>query len=141
MNNTSSIEFQTIKDELQQSDAVRKAFRVPVESRDDIKVVLNDETYLVVDISISGVSIVSKENPTLVVSKTYQNCQLKTPDGTIDKLTGKIIHFTSGSADTLRNGIKWVELDPSASRDIESLVSKLKAQVLQPKTDDPDSQD
>ena len=74
MNNTSSIEFQTIKDELQQSDAVRKAFRVPVESRDDIKVVLNDETYLVVDISISGVSIVSKENPTLVVSKTYQNC-------------------------------------------------------------------
>ena len=132
MDNDRSIEFQDVKKDAQQLDIVRKSFRVPVVYQDDIQVILDDKEYAVADISIEGVGIICKDRTMLTVSKTYHNCRLKTPDGVIGNLTGKVIHFSSDSDKDWRHGVQWIGLEKAAGKKIAMIVGELKSKLLKP---------
>lgn len=130
MDDTQSIEFQDIKKEAQPLEIVRKSFRVPVEEDGDIQVIIANQTFQVTDISLIGVSILCKQGQTLTVSQIYKGCELVTPDGKIQDLDGKVIHFSSAPGKKWNNGIQWIDLSDDAKAEINALVASRKEKLL-----------
>ncbi|MCF6246880.1 MAG: PilZ domain-containing protein [Desulfobacula sp.] len=130
MNNTRSIEFQDIKKDNSQQENVRRSFRVPVAPEDGMTVVINDNSYQVVDISLEGISIACENNTTFMVAQTFDNCEIKTPDSIIKNLTGRIVHFSCGSEAGWQNGIQWIDFDKETLLKISTLVASMKKKLL-----------
>jgi hypothetical protein len=130
VNNTGSIEFQNADKDPEQSDIVRKSFRIPLEKDDDIKVMIAGILYQAADISLSGVSIVCKQTNTLSVSQVYTNCELHYAQDVITGLTSKIIHFTSSIDKAWLNVSQWIDLEKDAEKKISALVKEYKEKLL-----------
>ncbi len=125
-----SIEFQDIKNDKSQQETVRRSFRVPVDSDDDVTVVINGNSYQVLDISLEGISIACEDNTAFMVEQTFDNCELRIPNNLINNLTGRIVHFSCGSEKGWQNGIQWIKFDKETSQKMSTLVALMKKEIL-----------
>ncbi len=130
MNNIRSIELQDIKNDKLQQEIVRQTYRVHVDPKDDITVIINGNSYQVVDISLEGISIACTDNTAFRIEQAVDNCELKTPTSTIKNLTGQIVHFSCDSKKRWQNGIQWIKFEKATSQKISTLVTSMKEKLL-----------
>ena len=117
----------------QRSDrtAIRMSFRVPVELQDDIAVMINNETYQVLDIGPEGINITIKDPSLFTIGQFIQNCELILSDNRIKNLTARIVHSSKDSDEAWNTGIHWIALDDNAQEQIVNIISKIKQKLRQ----------
>ncbi len=116
-----------------QPDIIRKSFRVPVENG-DIYLVIKGRRYQVVDISPEGIGILCDKKISFAVAETVDDCELVLPGETIRHLSAKSVHFTGSKSEQWKNGIHWISMDETDQKKIVDLVSRLKRELLNPKS-------
>lgn len=130
MSNTESIEFQNISSTDTQQDIVRKSFRIPVAQDLDITVTIDGKSYPVVDISGSGISITTSQETLFPLDRELTNCRLDIDGTVLEKLSGKIIHFSSQPNNQWVSGLKWVSLSRDQEQVLKKKVEELKLKLL-----------
>lgn len=141
MGEKSSIDIQIIDPEDEDQAPVRQSFRIPVDSRENISVVIKKKSYRVTDLGPEGVRILL-EDPLdfdaagLIEGSelTIKGCSLVFPDVIIKNLTAKIIHFSPVQDKGLGNGIHWVNLTEENQKKIAAQMSIIKKRVLRSDT-------
>lgn len=128
--NDQSIEFQKIKQDSALPENVRKTFRVPVEEKKNVWVVINDKRYPVQDICLDGIGIVLENDLSFIVGQGLLNCELNIFNVLIKKLNGQIVHLTSAKGKKLQCGIQWIDMEKGIADKIFKIVSKMKEQLL-----------
>lgn len=110
---------------------VRKSFRVPVSSQDDIYVMLDDKSYRVFNLSPEGLNIANSDHSPFTIGELIQNCNLILSDCHIHNLTARIIHCSCGKDGNWNNGIQWVDLADEDLKQISATVSRIRQRLLQ----------
>ena len=111
--------------------AIRRSFRVPVEFQDDIAVMLDNQTYRVVDISPEGVNIDDKDQASFTDGQLIENFELIIPGSRIKGLTARIVHYSSDTERNWNYGIQWIDMADEAQQQIVAIVLKIKQRLRQ----------
>jgi len=130
-----SIEFQEIKEDTSIPKIVRKTFRIPIEDKEDIWVVINKKRYAVLDISLYGIGITLEKDSTFTIEQALLNCELNVFDVSIKKLKGQIVHLTSSKGGKWQCGVRWIDMEKETEDKILKIVSKMKNQLLNDESD------
>ncbi len=130
-----SIEFQEIKEDTSIPKIVRKTFRIPIEDKEDIWVVINKKRYAVLDISLYGIGITLEKDSTFTIEQALLNCELNAFDVSIKKLKGQIVHLTSSKKGKWQCGVRWIDMEKETEDKILKIVSKMKNQLLNDESD------
>jgi len=128
--NSPSIEFDKIKEESPLPKIIRKSFRVPVEDKNNIWVLINDKKYPVQDICPDGIGITTEDSQTFLVDQRISNCELNYFDQSVKPLSGHIVHVSAALGQDWKYGIQWKDLEKKAADRILAIVCKLKEQLL-----------
>ncbi|MBU1195324.1 MAG: PilZ domain-containing protein [Proteobacteria bacterium] len=128
-----SAEFNKLNTGPDQTDYIRKSFRVPVEDPLKVWVMINTRRYPVLDICFDGVRILINEMSEFQVEQSLSNCELTIFDVFIGSLQGRVIHVSAGENKALQCGIQWMDASENEAQKIFQIVSKMKNQLL---TDD-----
>nr|NJM03009.1 hypothetical protein [Desulfobacula sp.] len=128
--NSQSIEFNRIKENLPLPETVRKSFRVPVEDRKNIRLMINDIPYPVQDIGLEGIGIAAGDSLAFVVDQALSNCELHYFDRSVKPLNGRIVHISVTPGLDWKYGIQWEGTGKEASEGILSIVREMKDQLL-----------
>lgn len=117
--------------------AVRQSFRVPVDPKDNIKVMIKGEIYRVTNISPEGVGIFYDQNIESEAARLMEgsemlieDCDLIFPDAVIKHLTAKIIRFSPTHENGWENGLQWINMADEDQIKIADQVSKIKKRLL-----------
>lgn len=137
--NDRSIEFQEIKDYTSLPEIVRKSFRVPVEDKEKVWVVIDKQRYPVLDICLDGIGIALEKNAAFTIEQAVLNCELNVFDTSIKALNGQIVHLTTSKGENWQCGIQWINMEKEASEKILKIVSKMKDQLLNDESRSSDS--
>jgi len=127
--NDQSIEFQKIKEDLTLPKIVRKSFRVPVESDENIWVVINKKQYDVLDICSDGISVTLKSDSLFTVGQSLLDCELNINNQLFTGLSGRIVRFTS-TGRILQYAIQWTGMEEKVGKNIFELISNMKENLL-----------
>ena len=125
-----SIEFQKTKENIPLPEIVRKLFRIPIEDKENVWVVINGNRYSVLDICLNGIGIALEKESLFTVEQEFLNCELTIFDVLIQNLTGQIVHLTSDKDKNLQCGIHWINMENDTIDQISKIVSKMKEQLL-----------
>ncbi len=125
-----SIEFQEIKEDTSIPKIVRKSFRIPIDVKNDVWVVINKNRYSVLDISVNGISISLEKDSGVTTEQALLNCELNIFDVSIKKLKGEIVHLTSSKEGKWRCGVRWIDMGKVTEDKIFKIISKMKDQLL-----------
>ncbi len=128
--NDQSLEFQNINDDSTHPRIVRKSFRIPVESTQDIWVEIDSEKYGIVDIGEGGISIAFKANSQFQLDQRLNNCRLYLEGEVIQNLNGVIVHFSSDPENGWQYGIRWVDPETESMGRLLDIIKKLKVNLL-----------
>ncbi len=128
--NDQSLEFQNINDDSSHSRIVRKSFRIPVKSTQDIWVEIDSEKYVIIDIGEDGISIALKPNSQFQLDQKLKNCKLYIEGEVIQNLNGLIVHFSSDLDNGWQYGIQWVDLETESINRLLDIIKKLKTILL-----------
>ncbi|MFA5902778.1 MAG: hypothetical protein WC836_02500 [Desulfobacula sp.] len=128
--NSPSIEFDRIKEDSPLPKIVRKSFRVPVDDKQNIRVLINDKPYPLQDIGLDGIGITAKDNLAFFVDQPLSNCELTCFDVVVKNLNGRIVHVSAALDQDWKYGIQWKGLEKDKSDLISDIVHKLKEQLL-----------
>lgn len=128
-----STEFNTLNRDLDQSDHIRKSFRVPVAEAQKVWVMIHTRRYPVLDICFDGVRILLNEMSEFEVEQSLSNCELNIFDMHIKGLQGRVVHVSFSENKELQCGIQWMGASENEAQKIFQIVSKMKNQLL---TDD-----
>lgn len=107
-------------------DAVRKAFRVPVDEADGICAVVNGISFPVVNMNPEGVSILCDNDAEFGDIRIIENCRLELPSANITGLTARVIHCTREAEKEWHIGLQWIDLSDDNSDKIVDMVSAIK---------------
>jgi hypothetical protein len=102
-----------------------------VEFQDDIAVMLDNQTYRVVDISPEGVNIDDKDQASFTTGQLIEDLELIIPGSRINGLTARIVHCSSDTEKKWNYGIQWIDLADEAQQQIVAIVSKIKQRIRQ----------
>lgn len=125
-----STEFNKLNRDLDQSDHIRKSFRVPVSEAQKVWVMIHTRRYPVLDICFDGVRILLNEIPEFEVEQSLSNCELNIFEVHVDGLQGRVVHISSCENKEIQCGIQWMGASESKAKKIFEIVSKMKNQVL-----------
>ncbi len=128
--NDQSLEFQNINDDSTHPRIVRKSFRIPVVSIQDIWVEIDSEKYTIVDIGEGGISIALKANSQFQLDQRLNDCKLHLEGEVIQNLNGLIVHFSSDLDNGWQYGIQWLEIKKDSIEKLSKIIKKLKAKLL-----------
>ena len=128
--NNQSIEFQNIKEDSSSSGIVRKSFRIPIEDKENVWVLINKKRYSVRDISTCGVGILLENNSRFIIEQALLNCEFSIFNVSIKKLNGKIVHLSFDKGGNLQCGIQWIDMEKKIADQISEIVFKMKEQLL-----------
>jgi hypothetical protein len=128
--NSQSIEFQTIKEDINLSETIRTAFRVPVGEVQNVFLVINKIQYSVADISPGGFGICLEDNSMFSVGEIIDNCELHIFDQKFENLKIKIVHFSTGTIMPLQCGIQLVDFKKQSYDQLNKIILKMKDQLL-----------
>lgn len=129
--NSQSIEFGEIEKDINTPEIVRKSFRIPVEDHIKVMVVIDSETYPVLDISLDGVGVSLDGNCVFEMDQVLKNCELCFSDQSIKGLDGKIVHLSPTSPEKkLQGGIRWTDLSEQNDKKIANVFKEMKKQLL-----------
>ncbi|MCD4721498.1 MAG: hypothetical protein K8S13_16795 [Desulfobacula sp.] len=125
-----SIEFQKTKENISLSEIVRKSFRVPIEDKENVWVLINKKRYQVLDICLDGIGIALEKDSAFITEQALLNCELNIFNVLIKNLNGQIVHLTSDKDKKLQCGVQWIDLEKGAIDQISEIISKMKEQLL-----------
>ncbi len=128
--NDQSLEFHNIKDDSSSPGIVRKSFRIPIESTQDIWVEIDSEKFMVLDIGEEGIRIGLKEKSQFQLDQSLNNCTLYIEGQSIQNLNGIIVHFSSDLDNGWQYGIQWVNSGKESKEKMSSIIKNLKAKLL-----------
>lgn len=132
--NDRSIESQAIKEDNSLPEIVRKSFRVPIEDKDKVWVIMNENRYRVLDICLNGIGIALDKREPFTIEQVFLNCELNIFNVSINKLSGQIVHLTSTKGKNWQCGIQWIDIKKDTADKLFSIVSKMKEQLLKGET-------
>lgn len=95
--------------ELGKENKIRETFRVPVEEKDNIKIVYDDIEYDVIDIATKGIGIRITKLDKFSVGDTLKPLRVVIKDKTF-RLEGAVVHVTTETSDTSICGIKFINM-------------------------------
>ncbi len=128
--NDQSLEFHNIKDDSSSPRIVRKSFRIPIESTQNVWVEIDSEKYTVLDIGEDGIGIAHKANSQFQLDQALNNCILYLEGESIQNLNGLIVHFSSDLDNGWQYGIQWVDPGKESMKKLSDIIKKLKAKLL-----------
>ena len=99
--------------ELGMEKKIRQTFRVPVEDKDNVKIVYDDIEYDVVDIATKGIGIRATKLDKFSMGDILKPIRVVIKDKTF-RLEGEIVHVTPETADTSICGIKFINMSNEA---------------------------
>lgn len=137
MGEKSSIDIQVIDNEDEDQAPVRQSFRIPVDSKENLSVVIKGKSYRVTDLGPEGIRILLEDPLDFDAAEliegselTIKGCMLVFPDIIIKNLTARIIHFSLVQGKGLENGIQWVNLTEENKKKIAAQISIIKQRLL-----------
>jgi c-di-GMP-binding flagellar brake protein YcgR len=125
-----SIEFQKTKENIPLPEIVRKSFRIPIEDKESVWVVINKKRYQVLDICLGGIGIALEKKSQFTSEQTLSDCELTIFDVSIKNLNAQIVHLTSDKDENLQCGVQWIDLEKGVIDQISEIVLKMKEQLL-----------
>ncbi len=125
-----SIEFQKNNEDIDSSKIVRNSFRIPIESLENIFLVIDKIQYIVFDISPDGIGISPEDNTAFAINEIIENCELHIFDHVFENLKARVVHCSLGSEMTLQCGIQWIDLDRQSADLLNKIVLKMKDELL-----------
>ena len=126
-----SIDFQPLPQEIE--IPVRQSFRVPVSSKNNILAVLQGQTFLVANISGTGIAIVADSCLVFEQGQILKDAQLWLGTTRLTGLTGKVVHCSVHASGQLHFGIKWQGMEKP---DLDHMAKILKTITVQALKDD-----
>ena len=102
--------------ELGKENKIRQTFRVPVEEKDNIKIVIDDIEFDVMDIATKGVGIRITKLDKFSIGEILKPIRVIINDKTF-RLEGEVVHITTETSDTSICGIKFINMS-AESRDM-----------------------
>jgi hypothetical protein len=99
--------------ELGMENKIRQTFRVPVEEKDNIKIVYDDIEYDVVDLATKGIGVRTTKLDKFSVGDILKPIRVVIKDKTF-RLEGEVVHVTPETADTSICGIKFINMSPES---------------------------
>jgi hypothetical protein len=134
-NHGESIEFQEISSDSQLNDIVRNFFRIPLTSKKNYSVTIDDVSHSLVDIGNRGISLELTREMNLMVGDRLWGCTLVLGDETVENLEGEVVHLSPGRDMRRICGIRWLEPGASAVQTIDLSVLALRKELLAPNGD------
>ncbi|MCP3875619.1 MAG: hypothetical protein GY699_21000 [Desulfobacteraceae bacterium] len=128
--NDTPLDFQKSKKDPSLPEIVRKEFRVPVEDKGDVWVVINKQQYPVSDICFDGISITIESKLEFTVDQSLPNCELYIFNSIFKNLNGQIIHLTARKGNIWQYGINWIEMEENTAKEISNIVTSMKVKLL-----------
>lgn len=125
-----SIVFQPISGEKESLSAVRKAFRVPVASSEDVQVFWKEKKYFVLDISPGGLSVVCDDAFDVECDDICGGWELRLGTIQLQNLFARVVHCSSMESGQLICGIQWVNLGEKEIATIDKAVASMKPNAL-----------
>lgn len=117
-----SIEFQEIDNDSLLTTVARQSFRVPVTKRTDFSLVVDEKSYSLANISAGGIAVSMDSEAYFVLGQILPDCELILPGKIVKGLKGEVVHCSSYIAGKWLYGIKWINIDPDASKKIDSAI-------------------
>lgn len=131
-NHGESIEFQELRNDSQLDDIVRNSFRIPLTSKENYSVTIDDISHPLVDIGNRGIALELTRDINVMVGDIFLECTLVLGDETVENLEGEVVHLSPGRALRRICGIRWLEPGASAVQTIDSSVLALRKELLAP---------
>ncbi len=129
-NHGESIEFQEISNGSQLTDVVRNSFRIPLISKENYSVSIDNVSHSLVDIGNTGIALELTRDMNLMVGDKVAGCRLVLGDETVENLEGEVVHLSPGRDTRRICGIRWLEPEASAVQTIDSRVLALRKELL-----------
>lgn len=124
----SSIEFSALPGDT--DPHLRHFFRMPVHDENkSASVFISDVGYRISEISQTGIGVIVENNQTFEIDDRLEGCRLQFDEMVLTGLTGKIVHCSSHE-NSWKFGIQWVDMRNVHIQQMESLLSRLKKQVM-----------
>lgn len=130
-NHGESIEFQEISNDSQLTDMVRNSFRIPLTSKENYSVSIDNVSHSLVDIGNTGIALELTRGMNLMVGDKIVGCRLVLGDDTVENLEGEVVHLSPGKDMRRICGIRWLEPRASAVQTIDSRVLALRKELLE----------
>ncbi len=125
-----SIELTSINEDPVLPKIVRHSFRVPILDKDKIHVTIQENSFPVLDLSESGISIAPQKKVHLLVDEKIKNCELHIFDTVLKGLTAQVVHFSSNSGEAWQYGLKWINLSKKMRNQLSEVILAIKEKLL-----------
>ncbi len=114
---------------LESKKIVRKYFRLPVSSTDEVKAKINDQQYDIIDISSEGIGIHLPRPGIFSVCEELSSLKL-TVQGKIFKLHVEVVHISPCEHGNYLCGIKFIDQDEESERIISEYIKINRAKLF-----------
>lgn len=128
-----SIDFQPIPGENTEDGQVRHLFRVAVSLKDDIRVNLGGNEYLVTNLSATGVAVNVNSCLEFDSGQIIDDILLRIGDVSIGGVCAKVIHCSVHDSGSFQFGFQWVDMSAENKKTLEQALRQLKVKALKVK--------
>lgn len=129
-----SIDFQPLP---QETDIpVRKFFRVPVSSKDNILAIFSGKTFAVANLSATGIAIHCDSCLEFEEGQILADAQVWLGTTRLTGLTGKVVHCSVHASGQLYFGIEWQNMAPEIREQLAAQLEIIKARTLKAEPED-----
>ena len=104
-----SLDFEALEDDAQLTAISRSSFRIPVEDLEGNTLVIEGNSYRLMDVSASGVRVSSEEKPYL--GEIVENCELCIGGYIFSHLKGRVVYSAPESDHLWSFGVQWFSED------------------------------
>jgi len=128
-----SIDFQPMPGENTVDGQIRHLFRVAISLKDDIRVKLGGNEYLVTNLSATGVAINVNSCLEFDSGQIIDEVLLKIGDVHIAGICAKVIHCSVHDSGSFQFGFQWVDMSDENKKNLEQALKQLKVKALKVK--------
>lgn len=128
-----SIDFQPIPRENIGDGQVRRLFRVAVSLKDDIRINLGGNEYLVTNLSGTGVAVNVNSCLEFDSGQIIDDALLRIGDVHIAGICAKVIHCSVHDSGSFQFGFQWVDMSTENQRTLEKALGQLKVKAVKAK--------
>ncbi len=114
----------------QVEEAIRRSFRVPINSKDNCLISVGNESFLIADINLHGAAIFIDINFSFSKGQILSACNLSFGNKTIDELKCEVVRFSPASQTPMICGLKWFGIDSDQKKQIDIFCQTLKIKLL-----------
>ena len=128
-----SIDFQSIPEENNKDGQGRHLFRVPISLKDDIRMGLSKNEYVVTNLSATGVAVNVNSCLEFDSGQIIDNARLSIGNVHLAGLRAKVIHCSVHDSGSFQFGLQWVDMSAENKKTLAQALGQLKVKALKVK--------